>query len=134
MQQVVPAVGSRVLANFVELSGDLANASTATVGERGAGIVVTDKTVYVANQVFELIGGMMQAHLNVEPVRHFTNAMHWGDTLLLFLRRLMLDIGFGPLVETRGCARSAPMTACCRSATTSTACATTTSSTTRSRT
>jgi len=48
-----------------------------------------------------LIGGMMQAHLNVEPVRHFTNAVHWGDTLLFFLRRLMLDLGLDGLWQTR---------------------------------
>ena len=101
IQKVEPVAGSRVLANLVELTGDLENASTATVAERGPGIVVTDKTVFVANQVFEMIGGMMQAHLNVEPVRHFTNAVHWGDTLLFFLRRLMLDLGLGDLWNTR---------------------------------
>ena len=101
VQKVEPAAGSRVLANLVELTGDLENASTATVAELGPGIVVTDRTVFVANQVFELIGGMMQAHLNVEPVRHFTNAVHWGDTLLFFLRRLMLDLGLDGLWQTR---------------------------------
>jgi hypothetical protein len=101
IQKVEPAAGSRVLANLLELTGDLENASTANVAERGPGIVVTDKTVFVANQVFEMIGGMMQAHLNVEPVRHFTNAVHWGDTLLFFLRWLMLDLGLGDLWTTR---------------------------------
>lgn len=101
IQKVEPAAGSRVLADLVELTGDLENASTATVTERGPAIVVTDRTAYVANQVLEMIGGMMQAHLNVEPVRHFTNPVHWGDTLLFFLRRLMLDLGLGDLWNTR---------------------------------
>ena len=101
VQKVEPAPGSRVLAGLVELTGDLESASTATVADLGPGIVVTDETLFVANQVFEMIGGMMQAHLNVEPVRHFTNAVHWGDTLLLFLRRLMLDLGLGDLWTTR---------------------------------
>jgi hypothetical protein len=101
IQKVAPATGSRVLANLVELTGDLESASTATVAELGPGIVVTGKTVFVANQVFEMIGGMMQAHLNVEPVRHFTNPVHWGDTLLFFPRRLMLDLGLGDLWHTR---------------------------------
>jgi hypothetical protein len=101
IQKVEPAVGSRVLADLVELTGDLENASTATVVERGPGVVVTDRTVFIANQVFEMIGGMMQAHLNVEPVRHFTNAVHWGDTLLFFIRRLILDLGLGDLWDTR---------------------------------
>jgi hypothetical protein len=101
VQKVKPAAGSRVLADLVELTGDLESASTATVTDRGPGIVTTDKTVFVANQVLEMIGGMMQAHLNVEPVRHFTNPVHWGDTLLFFLRQLMLDIGLGDLWNTR---------------------------------
>jgi hypothetical protein len=101
VNKVEPAAGSRVLADLVELSGDLTDATTATVAELGAGIVLTERTVYVANQVLELIGGMMQAHLNVEPVRHWANATHWGDTLLLFLRRLMLEVGLGPLWQTR---------------------------------
>ena len=97
----MPATGSRVLADLVELSGDLSDATTAAVAELGPGIVLTDKTVYVANQVFELIGGMMQAHLNVEAVRHWANATHWGDTLLFFLRRLMREVGLAPLWQTR---------------------------------
>ncbi|MBV8193856.1 MAG: hypothetical protein JO339_42015, partial [Alphaproteobacteria bacterium] len=101
VQQVEPAAGSRVLADLVELTGDLENASTATVTDRGPAIVATDRTVFVANQVLEMIGGMMQGHLNVEPVRHFTNPVHWGDTLLFFLRRLMLDLGLGDLWNTR---------------------------------
>ncbi len=74
--RIVPAAGSRVLADLVALSGDLTDASTATVAELGPAIVLTDKTIYVANQVFELLGGMMQAHLNVEAVRHWANATH----------------------------------------------------------
>ena len=99
--RIVPAKGSRVLADLVELSGDLSDATTAAVGELGPAIVLTDKTVYVANQVFELIGGMMQAHLNVEAVRHWANATHWGDTLLFFLRQLMREVGLSSLWQTR---------------------------------
>ena len=99
--RIVPAKGSRVLADLVELSGDLSDATTATVGELGPAIVLTDKTVYIANQVFELLGGMMQAHLNVEAVRHWANATHWGDTLLFFLRQLMREVGLSSLWQTR---------------------------------
>jgi hypothetical protein len=101
VQKVDPAPGAHVLATLVELTGDLDSASTATTTDIGPAIVTTDKTIFVANQVFEMIGGMMQAHLNVEAVRHFTNAVHWGDTLLFFLRRLMLDLGLGDLWNTR---------------------------------
>lgn len=101
VQKVDPAPGSKVLAGLVELTGDLDSVETATATDIGPAIVTTDKTIYVANQVFEMIGGMMQAHLNVEAVRHFTNAVHWGDTLLFFLRRLMLDLDLGDLWNTR---------------------------------
>jgi len=60
IQRVEPAPGSRVLANLVDLTGDLDDASTATVADLGPGIVLTDKTVYIANQVFELIRGMLR--------------------------------------------------------------------------
>lgn len=98
---VRPAGGSRVLAELVEFSGDLTSAATAVATPLGPGIVATDRTLYVANQVFELIGGMMQAHLNVEPVRHWANPTHWGDTILFFLRRLMRDLGLDGLWQTR---------------------------------
>src|SRR5262249_16030343 len=96
-----PARGSRVLAEMVEIAGDLTNAHTATTTPRGPAIVLTERTAYVANQVLELIGGMLQAHLNVEAVRHWANPTHWGDTLLFSLRRLLLEIGLGPLWQTR---------------------------------
>ncbi len=100
-QRVEPAPGSRVLAELVELTGDLTSATTATATTLGPAIVLTGRTVYVANQVLELIGGMLQAHLNVEAVRHWANPTHWGDTLLFFLRRLLLEVGLEPLWQTR---------------------------------
>jgi hypothetical protein len=101
VHKVVPAAGSRVLAQLEELSGDLTDASTATTTPLGPAIVMSEKAVYVANSVLELIGGMLQAHLNVEAVRHWANATHWGDTLLFFLRRLLLEAGLQPLWQTR---------------------------------
>jgi len=101
VQRVEAAPGSRVLADLVELTGDLTNAATASAADLGPGIVLTDNTAYIGNQVFELIGGMLQAHLNVEPVRHWANATNWGDTLLFFLRRLLLELGLGSLWQTR---------------------------------
>ena len=101
VNRVEPAPGIRVLAELLEFTGDLTDASTATVSAIGPGIVVTERTAYVANQVFELIGGMLQAHLNVEAVRHWSNPTHWGDTLLFFMRRVLLDLGLAPLWQTR---------------------------------
>jgi hypothetical protein len=99
--RVEPAPGSRVLADLVELTGDMTSAATATATTLGPGIVLADRTVYVTNQVLELVGGMLQAHLNVEPVRHWANPTHWGDTLLFFLRHLLLEVGLEPLWQTR---------------------------------
>jgi hypothetical protein len=101
VQLVEAAPGSRVLADLVELSGDLTSAATAAAARLGPGIVLTERTAYVANPVLELLGGMLQAHLNVEAVRHWANPTHWGDTLLFFLRRLLLEIGLAPLWQTR---------------------------------
>ena len=101
VQRIRPAPGSRVLADLVELTGDMTDATTATVSAVGPAIVLTDRTVYIANQVLELLGGMLQAHLNVEAVRHWANPTHWGDTLLFFLRRLLLEVGLDPLWQTR---------------------------------
>jgi len=98
---VEAAPGSRALADLVELTGDLTDATTATATTKGRAIVLTEHTVYIANQVFELIGGMLQAHLNVEAVRHWAHPTHWGDTLLFFLRRLLLEVGLEPLWQTR---------------------------------
>ena len=101
VQLVQPAPGSRVLADLLEYSGDLSNASTVTATRMGPAIVTTARTVYIANQIFELIGGMLQAHLNVEAVRHWANPTHWGDSLLFFIRQLVLDTGWAPLWQTR---------------------------------
>ena len=100
-QRIEPAPGSRVLADLVEITGDLTDATTATATPVGPAIVLTDRTVHVANQIFELLGGMLQAHLNVEAVRHWANPTHWGDTLLFFLRALLLEVGLEPLWHTR---------------------------------
>ncbi len=101
VMDVTPAAGSRVLADLLAFSGDLSDATTVQSKTLGPGIVVTDRTVYIANPVFELLGGMMQAHLNVEAVRHWANPTHWGDTLLFFIRRLLLDVGLDSLWNTR---------------------------------
>jgi hypothetical protein len=99
--QVKPARGSQVLAELVEFTDNVSSAETATKRPIGPAIVVTERTVYIANQVFEFLGGMMQAHLNVEAVRHWANATHWGDTIAFFLRQLLLDLGLGSLWVTR---------------------------------
>lgn len=101
VSRVTPLPGSRVLADLVELTGDLSTGETATVSRLGPAIVLTERTAYIANQVFELLGGMLQAHLNVEAVRHWANPTHWGDTIVFFLRRILLEAGLEPLWHTR---------------------------------
>ncbi|HYF17788.1 MAG TPA: hypothetical protein VEA40_07940 [Ramlibacter sp.] len=101
VQRVEPAPGSRVLAELLAFSGDLSNASTASADALGPAIVQSQQVVYVANQFFELVGGMLQAHLNVEAVRHWANPTHWGDTLLFCLRRVLMEAGWDHLWTTR---------------------------------
>jgi len=98
---VEPLPGSRVLAELLEITGDLRSAATATTTVIGPAIVAGERTLYIANQAFEMIGGMLQAHLNVEAVRHWANPTHWGDTILFFLRRLLADAGGAALWDTR---------------------------------
>lgn len=81
--------GARPLADLWECRGDLTSAATAECRRLGAAIVTTPRTVYCANQVFEYLGGCLQAHLNVEAVRTWSNSTHWGDTLAYFLRELV---------------------------------------------
>ncbi len=99
--RVTARIGSHVLADLYEYTGELSCADTATKRRIGPAVVMTDRTVYVANQVFEFLGGMMQGHLNIEPIRYWANPIHWGDTIALFLRRLFRDGGFRDLWRTR---------------------------------
>ena len=91
VHQVEAAAGAEVAAVLYEITGDLRNASTATRSRLGAGIVLTGNTLYVANQIFEFLGGVLQAHLYVDEIRNWNNPVHWGDTLVYFLARLLKE-------------------------------------------
>jgi hypothetical protein len=86
------APGAMVLAELVELSGDLASAETATRTRIGDGIVAAGKTFYIANQPFEFLGGVLQAHLNVEAIRGWDLPTHWGDALAFRLRESLREM------------------------------------------
>jgi hypothetical protein len=98
---VSAATGATALADLVEYATDPAGRPTGEPRPLGDAIVRTGRTVYVANQVLELLGGVMQAHLNVENVRKRQNPLHWGDTLALFVRQLLLELGLDDLWQTR---------------------------------
>jgi hypothetical protein len=78
-----------VLARLVEITGDLASAEAATIVQIGDGIVSTERTIYVANNPFEYLGGVLQAHLSVEEVRTWVNPTCWGDMIAFQLRELL---------------------------------------------
>ena len=82
---------ARVLAELYAFSGDLQTTSTATKKPIGDGIVLTKQTLFVANQLFEFLGGAMQAQMDVDAIRNWYNTLHWGDTLLYFLWEILLD-------------------------------------------
>ena len=44
-----------------------------------------------ANQVFEFLGGVLQAHLYVGRDPQLEQSVHWGDTLVYFLARLLKE-------------------------------------------
>lgn len=98
---VDPGPDGRVLVELVELRGDTSSLAVATASPIGAAIVLTDRTLYLVNQPLELLGGVMQAHLRVEGIRKWYNPALWGDTIALFLRQLMIEIGIGSLWDTR---------------------------------
>lgn len=91
VHRVEAAAGAEVAAGLYEITGDLRNASTATRSRLGDGIVLTGNTLYVANQIFEFLGGVLQAHLYVDEIRNWNNPVHWGDTLAYFLARLLKE-------------------------------------------
>ena len=91
VHRVKAAAGAHVPAGLYEITGDLRNASTATRSRIGDGIILTGNTLYAANQVFEFLGGVLQAHLYVDEIRNWNNPIHWGDTLVYFLARLLKE-------------------------------------------
>ena len=43
----------------------------------------------MANSIFEFLGGVLQAHLNVEDIRNWQNPVHWGDSLAFFIWEIL---------------------------------------------
>ncbi len=84
--QAEAQAGVNVLADLLNVNGDLSGPDTATLRPLGAGIVQTEKSLFVANALFEHIGGVWQAHLNAEEVRRWFNPLNWAETLLYQLR------------------------------------------------
>ena len=93
--------GSLVLADQLEISGDLTGPDTAARQRIGAGIVRTDKSLFVANALFEYMGGVWQAHLNAEEVRRWFNPFNWAETLLYQLRGVLWACGQKTHWDTR---------------------------------
>ena len=82
-----------VLADLLEVGGDLSGPDSATLRRVGAGIVQTQKSLFVANALFEHMGGVWQAHLNAEEVRRWYNPFNWAETLLYQLRDALWSCG-----------------------------------------
>ena len=82
-----------VLADLQEVGGNLSRPDSATLRRVGAGIVRTQKTLFIANALFEHMGGVWQAHLNAEDVRRWYNPVNWAETLLYQLRGALWTCG-----------------------------------------
>jgi len=82
-----------VFADLMEIGGDLTGPETATRQRIGAGIVQTDKSLFISNALFEYMGGVWQAHLNAEEVRRWFNPFNWAETLLYQLRGVLWACG-----------------------------------------
>ena len=85
--------GATVLADLLEVGGDLSGPDSASLKRIGAGIVQTEKSLFIANALFEHMGGIWQAHLNAEEVRRWFNPFNWAETLLYQLRAVLWSCG-----------------------------------------
>ena len=85
--------GASVLADLLEVDGDLSGPDSASLQRVGAGIVQTEKSLFIANALFEHMGGIWQAHLNAEEVRRWFNPFNWAETLLYQLRAVLWSCG-----------------------------------------
>ncbi len=90
-----------VLAELWEFSGDLNSATTAQKRRIGAGIVVSERVITITNQFFEFVAGTLQAHLNVEAIRHWHHPTHWGDTLAYFFKGILLHTPWARLWDVQ---------------------------------
>ena len=88
-EQVQATADAIVLAELYEFTGDLRSSLTANTKLIGDGIILTEKTLYVANQFLEFFGGLLQGHVNLEAIRHWYNPTHWGDTLAYLFERVL---------------------------------------------
>ncbi|MXZ21704.1 MAG: hypothetical protein F4Y84_14060 [Caldilineaceae bacterium SB0665_bin_25] len=96
-----PAADAVVLADLLEVGGDLSGPETAPRQRIGAGMVRTEKSLFVANALFEYMGGVWQAHLNAEEVRRWFNPFNWAETLLYQLRGVLWACGQDRWWDTR---------------------------------
>jgi hypothetical protein len=92
---------ANVLADLFEFTGDLTSPCTSNKRRLGDGIVATDRTIYIANQLFEFLGAVIQAHVNVEDIRLWNNPTHWGDTLAYFVHEILRTRAPHRLWQTR---------------------------------
>ena len=90
-----------VLADLLEVGGDLSAPERAAVRRVGAGVVQTEKSLFIANALFEHMGGVWQAHLNAEDVRRWFNPYNWAETLLYQLRGALWSCGQDRFWRTR---------------------------------
>lgn len=92
-----------VLARLVEYAGDVQSRETAVIRELGDAIIrsADSRSLFIANQFLEFLGGVLQAHLNVETVRMHYNPTHWGDTLAYFFREVLRLSGLESLWQIR---------------------------------
>jgi hypothetical protein len=95
------APGARVLAELWEFGGDMRNAETAIRTRLGDAIVQTSRTLFIANQVLEYLGGAIQAQFDVDEVRGWYYPTHYLDTLGYLLRELLLPFCLRELAETQ---------------------------------
>ena len=89
VQRVAAAPRSSVLAELWDFGENATGPGGPSARRIGDGIVRSDRTLYIANEPFELLGGAMQAHVNVEAIRSWHDVVHWADRIVYFLWEIL---------------------------------------------
>lgn len=99
--RVLAGTQGRALADLWEFDGDITSAATATRRRLGHAIVATDRTLFIANQVLEYLGGAIQAQFDVDALRGWYHPAHYLDTMGYLLRELCRELGPADLFTTQ---------------------------------
>lgn len=91
-----------VVGQLYEFSGDLTTVDTADKWcLNGDATVVTQNSIYFAQQIFEYIGAMLQGHVNIEVIRGWGNRHNYVEVLVSLIKRVLQNFGCARLWDVQ---------------------------------